>query len=75
MKPQVAGSVADRFDRGPQQMTAFRREQPVSSPQVIRDHDRWRKGVGGAPAGRTGERVDFAGSQFEHMQLSNTRTH
>ena len=37
----------------------------MSSQQIILDHDRWRKGIGGAPAGLAGEVDSFAYAELD----------
>lgn len=46
----------------------------MSSQKIITDHDRWRKGVGGAPAGLAGEADSFAyaGLDLNLAQFSAT---
>lgn len=56
----------------------------MNSQQIIQDHDRWRKGMGGAPAGLTGQtdshayagldlnQARFEGSSFSGSSFSAT---
>jgi len=44
----------------------------MSSRQIITDHDLWRQGTGGAPAGLDLNLAQFASSSFSGTRFSDT---